>query len=267
LQQSQLAFARLSERRGQTDQAAAIYQGLIKKFPQDPAAFHRMGIIYVQQGKFAEAEEHFRTAKTLAPPTAELLSDIGYTYYLLQRLPEAEAALNQALALEPNHVAATNNLALLRGAQKRYDECLTLFKRVNREAEAHANLAYVLAENGELEQAENAYSYALSLDSNLRVAAKAMLQVSQRRQIESRVAAAKREPPPNSPADPRSPAPTTPPADAGPAVAGSAPASSSVSSPAVAMAPAPAYSPPAYSPAAYSPVATYAPSVGNPALR
>ncbi|MCR4414511.1 MAG: tetratricopeptide repeat protein, partial [Thermoguttaceae bacterium] len=125
---SQMAMARLCERRGEQDQAEAIYQGLVAKYPQDPTPHHRLGVLAVQKGKFAEAEAHFRTAERLAPPSADLLSDLGYMYYLQHRLPESEATLRQALVRDPQHMAATNNLALTVGAQGRFDEALTLFR-------------------------------------------------------------------------------------------------------------------------------------------
>ena len=63
---------------GRERTAKQSYRALLKKAPQDARLHHRLGVLAVQKGDFAEAEEHFRAAKSLAPPTAELLSDIGY---------------------------------------------------------------------------------------------------------------------------------------------------------------------------------------------
>jgi Flp pilus assembly protein TadD len=186
--EGQFALARLWERRGESDDAEQAYRKLLEKTPRDARLHHRLGVLAVQKGDFAKAEDHFRTARSLAPPTAELLSDMGYCSYLQHRLPEAEADLNEALRLEPTHAAAINNLALVLGRQGRSKEALDLFQRTNSEAEACANLAYVLAQNGELAQAEQMYLRALTLDNRMRAAAQAMLQVNQRGQIQSQLA-------------------------------------------------------------------------------
>jgi len=190
----QIALARLCERRGENEQAEGLYRALLKKAPRDPRPHHRLAVMAVQKNDLAQAEEHFRAARSLAPPSAELFSDLGYCYYLRHQLKEAEDILNQALKLEPNHAAAVNNLALVVGAQGRFDESLALFKRANSEAKAYANLAYVFAQHGELAWAEETYSRALTLDNKMRAAAQAMLQVAERRQAQERLASAAREP-------------------------------------------------------------------------
>jgi Flp pilus assembly protein TadD len=187
---SEFALARLCERRGETKEAERIYRALLRWAPKDARLYHRLGMLAVQKGNFPQAEEHFRKAKSLAPPTVELLSDIGYCYYLQLRLPEAEKALGDALTLDPTNAAALNNLALVMGRERRFEEALDLFKRSNNEPEAYANLAYVLAQNGERGRAKQVYLHALTLDNSMRAAAQAMLQVGNHAPADLRVAAA-----------------------------------------------------------------------------
>lgn len=187
----QIALARLCERRGEIEQAEQMYRSLLQKSPQDARLHHRLGVLAVRRGEFARAEEHFRTAQSLGLATLDLQSDIGYCLYLQQKLPEAEATLREAVKAAPNHVAATNNLALVFGAQGRYKESLDLFKRVNREAEAYANLGYVLAQNGDSEQAKQMYLHALTLDNTMRAAAQAMVQIEERERAQTRLASNK----------------------------------------------------------------------------
>jgi Flp pilus assembly protein TadD len=179
---SELALARLIERSGNTQQARQFYLALMKRKPEDPAPYHRLGVLAAREGKFGEAEKFFQTARGLGPSNADLLSDLGYVYYLECRLPEAETVLREAVAMDPRHQAACNNLGLVLGEQGRYDEAFATFKQVDSEAEAYANLAYVFAQTGDLERAEEAYLHALTLDNHLRVAAGAMLQIADRRQ-------------------------------------------------------------------------------------
>lgn len=193
---SELALARLLERRGETGQAGRIYAACLGKEPRNPTAHHRLGVIAAKEGRFPDAEDHLQQARRLGPPNAELLSDLGYVYYLQHRLPEAEQTLNEALALEPKHQAACNNLGLVLGAQGRFAESLAVFKQVNSEGEAYANLAYVLAQRGEFQRSEDAYLHALTLDNRLQTAAAAMLQVAQRRRAHSAEKVADQVPPP-----------------------------------------------------------------------
>jgi tetratricopeptide (TPR) repeat protein len=193
--ESELALARLCERRGEDERAERLYRAALRKAPKDPRPHQRLGVMAVQKRDYARAQEHFRAARSLAPPSADLLSDIGYCYYLQEQLKEAENVLGQALQAEPNHVAATNNLALVVGAQGRFDEALALFKRVNSEAKAYANLAYVLAQHGDLTRSEEMYLCALTLDNKMRAAAQAVLQVAERRRTGANLASAGGKPP------------------------------------------------------------------------
>lgn len=185
--EGQFALARLCERRHENKEAGELYLILLEMAPDDVRLHHRLGVLAVKMGDFPKAEEYFGTAQSLVPASAELLSDVGYCYYLQHQFTEAEAKFNEALKLESTHAAAINNLALVLGRQGRVEESLNLFKRTNSEAEAYANLAYVLAQNGDRAQAEQLYLHALTLDNKMRVAAEAVLQLKEREQIESRL--------------------------------------------------------------------------------
>jgi hypothetical protein len=64
------------------------------------------------------------------------------------------------------------------GLQGRTDEALRLFRRVNGEADAYANMGYVHAQRGEGQLALKRYGEALSADPNHRKAATAMVQLA-----------------------------------------------------------------------------------------
>jgi Flp pilus assembly protein TadD len=172
-----LAIARLAERRGQTEQAEHLYKGFLDKDYDNASIHHRLGVMMARESRFEEANEHFGNALVLDPDNTEILSDLGYCYYLQQRLDEAEAVLNKALKLKPNDPSVCNNLALLYGEQRRYAQCLRMFKRTCNDAEAYANLAFVYTQHGEMEKAKETYSRALTLDKKLRPAAEAMIQL------------------------------------------------------------------------------------------
>jgi len=176
-----LAIARLTERQGDPNEARRQYLRYLEKHPEHPLPHHRLGVMAARQAKYKEAEVHFQKAAQLGPPNAELLSDMGYLYYLQNRLQEAEAVLRQASKMEPANQTATNNLALVLGAKGNFDNSLRHFRKVNEEGEARANLAFVFSQHGNLEKARGEYLQALTVDNSLKNAAKALLQVEKAR--------------------------------------------------------------------------------------
>jgi len=183
------AEARILERRKDYAQAERLYRELLVAEPKSRDCYHRLGVIAAVQGKYVEAHQNYQAALRCSQPTAELLSDIGYSHYLQQQLPLAEQALRSAVALDPQHAAATNNLARVVGEQGNLDEAYDLFRKVNGPAEAECNFAYLCAQSGDLPAAQAHFSRALGINPDMRVAAEAMLQVTQtmqRRQDEAR---------------------------------------------------------------------------------
>jgi len=193
---SRIALARLSERHGQTRQARELYEAELKTDPRNPLLHHRLAIIAAKEERGDEALSHFELAREMAPDDAQLLSDLGYTYYLQHRLEDAEATLRQAVAADPQNKAAHNNLGIVLGVRSKFDEALSHFTKGGSEAAAYANLGYVHAQLGDIDKALANYNRALSLDGELRTAAEALLQLHELKtkfdpQIAARAADAK----------------------------------------------------------------------------
>ena len=177
--QSKLALARLSERRGNTIQARLLYEACCRENPNDPTAYHRLGVVAATSGNLPAARHYFAQALQHGEPSVDLLNDFGYCCYLQNDLKPAEAALGDALKREPANAGVCNNLALAVGAQGRYHESLALFQRAMPEAEAHANQAFVLVQAGRESDAERHYHQALALNGDLKPAAEAMVQMAE----------------------------------------------------------------------------------------
>lgn len=173
-----LSVARLTERQGNLDEAMITYRKILEADPDNVLAHHRVGAVAVKERRFEDARMSFETAMRLAEPSAELLNDVGYLHYLRQDLPNAEALFRQSLTKEPRNKLARNNLGLALAEQGRFDEALAEFRQVGTEAEAFSNLAYIQVKIGELGEAEKNCHKALALDSNLRPAAEALMQVA-----------------------------------------------------------------------------------------
>lgn len=180
---SQLSLARLSERHGQYENAAQLYEAILRKEPKNLGAHQRLAVISARDGKYADAEIHFQKAGELGADDAEFWSDRGYCAYLQGHLDEAEKHLRLALKRDPHYKAAHNNLGLVLGEQGKFDESLAQFRKAVGEAEAYANLAFVKAQGGDYKGAERDYHQALRMDGELRSAAEALVQLPGNRDV------------------------------------------------------------------------------------
>lgn len=176
---SQMSLARLSERKGQHDNATMLYSAILKKEPKNYIAHHRLAVLAGRAGRFDEAAEHFARAEEFGSDSAEFWNDRGYCDYLQEKHEEAEKHLRLALKRDPANKSARNNLGLLLGEQGKFDESLVQFKSAVGEAEAHSNLAYVKSQAGDYAGAEKHYHQALNMNNELRPAAEALLQLPQ----------------------------------------------------------------------------------------
>ena len=158
---------------------ADFFDGALRRKCLDAVRF---GCRY-RTGENEQAAKHFDAAAQLGPPSAELLNDIGFNLFVMGRLPEAEAVFRQAIAADPQNRSARNNLGLVLGETRRYDESLAEFRRGGKgEAEAQANLAYAQTQAGDVAGARSSYHRALTLDKELKPAAEALVQLARQPQ-------------------------------------------------------------------------------------
>lgn len=176
--ESRLAIARLCEGQGDTSQARRIYEAALERDPKNSLASHRLAVLAARAGKHGEAETHFQRALAMTPQDAALLSDYGFWLYLQGQHDEAQRVLHTAIEEDPSLNSARTNLALVLGEMGHLEESYALFREVVSEAQAHANLAFVCAQRGDLNRAEEHYHRALNADPNLRPAAEALLQLA-----------------------------------------------------------------------------------------
>jgi Flp pilus assembly protein TadD len=190
---SMLAMARLVERGGEVEKAEKMYRAILEKSPGEPTAQHRLGVVAARRGRLDEAEALMTQAVASDPGNAELLNDLGYALFLQGSFPDAEERLREALALKPDDDAARTNLGLALGMQGKTDLAMSQFRAVASESEAHANMAFVLAQRGQLELAEEYYHIALDLDNTLRPAAEGLVQLDHLEKVSAAVARRQRQ--------------------------------------------------------------------------
>lgn len=180
--QAHVSAARMHESRGQLDQARGLYEKALVRDANSVEAHHRLALLNARQRRWGDAEQHFIAALRTQPQNSKILADYGYMEYCQERMVEAERTTRQALDQDPKNERILNNLGLIVGRQARYQECLGLFRQAGTEAQAHANIAWIYAQNGETDLAAQAYARAIALDGNNRAASIAFAQLCEARQ-------------------------------------------------------------------------------------
>lgn len=89
---------------GRSDLAEEFLRKAIAVSPNEPAAYHRLGEIYLKQGKFDKAIEYFRLALNDDPSFVSSRISLANTLIKLQRVPEAIIVLEDGFMLPNSHL-------------------------------------------------------------------------------------------------------------------------------------------------------------------
>jgi tetratricopeptide (TPR) repeat protein len=147
--------------------------GQYEKARQENPSLHlerKLAVLYDKVGDHQKAMAEFEKALKRTPTDAGLLSNIGFCFYNQRKFDEAEQYLRRALTIDPNHQVATRNLALTLAQKGQYEESLKLYAKVDGEATAYSNVAFVLTAHGKKEEAKQLYREALKADPGLAIA-------------------------------------------------------------------------------------------------
>jgi Tfp pilus assembly protein PilF len=161
----QIAFAKTLERQDKDEDAIRVYKEAVKNDPSRADAHLRLAVLHDKSAKFAESAAYYQKALAASPGDPEVFCDKGYSLYLQRKLPDAEAALRQAIALKPDFPRAHNNLGLVLGHARRSSEALAEFRKAgNVSQDAHLNLAFVMTLDERWDEARKEYNVALAID-------------------------------------------------------------------------------------------------------
>lgn len=116
-------------------------EGIIRKQPAHPRAHHLLGVVSDLEGRFGDAEHHYQAALQAEPNNAAIIGDLGYSYLLQGRHDLAEQYLLQARALDPSHLNAAQNLALLASRRGDYNGARATLSQILPPADVERRLA------------------------------------------------------------------------------------------------------------------------------
>jgi Flp pilus assembly protein TadD len=128
---------------GQLQQAADV---LSRSYtPEEPnwSSMSTQGSVADQIGDHAAAQKFYHDALQLAPNRPEILSNLGLSYALSKRLPEAEQTLRQAAAQPAADRRVRDNLALVLALQGKFGEAQQVNEHDMSPDAAAANVAAV----------------------------------------------------------------------------------------------------------------------------
>ncbi len=107
-----LAIALEHQRAGRLREAEAIYRQILAADPNQPDAWHLLGLIACQVGNSQAGVECIGRALTLRPDWAEAHFNLGNACTDLGKLDEAIASYQRAVQLKPDYAEMHNNLGL-----------------------------------------------------------------------------------------------------------------------------------------------------------
>lgn len=193
----QLAYGRSLEKGGNLDEAMTLYKEALAKHPRRAEFADRLAVVHDKKGQFDLAMPLHKRAVASQPSNADFVCNLGYSYYLQKHYPQAEAHFRKAIQLAPEHKRAYNNLGLVLACGGRSQDALVAFQRAGcSESEAHSNLAFTLAMNNSLKEAQTHFALAKQLDPGSRIADKGLRTVSAQVERPEALSQAQLAPPP-----------------------------------------------------------------------
>ncbi len=101
------------------------------------------GAVLDQMGRHREAQNHYASALRLKPEEPSILSNLGLSYALSKKLPQAESTLRRAAAQPGAEPKVRQNLALVVGLQGRFAEAEQIARGDLPPEQAAASVAYL----------------------------------------------------------------------------------------------------------------------------
>jgi Tfp pilus assembly protein PilF len=156
-------IAQQHHRAGRMAEAEAIYRQIIAAYPENADAFHVLGILALQTGRYPVAAALIGRAVYLRPSYAEAHSNLGLALLAQGKWELARASYERAIALRPDFVDAHHNLARALRDEGKLDESIASYRRALELqpdlGAAHLNLGITLLLRGDFEEGWREYEW------------------------------------------------------------------------------------------------------------
>jgi len=168
-------------RRGQSDEALALYRQALQLDPANSDAQFNLGVTLAGRNELDEALVHLNEAARLVPHSAIAQCNLGIVLAQKGDLLGASKHLTESLRFDPRNATAHNALGTVLARQGNPAEAEKEFARALQSepdfADAHANLGLALAQLGRMDLAVQQWETAVRLDPKQQNARQALDQV------------------------------------------------------------------------------------------
>jgi predicted O-linked N-acetylglucosamine transferase (SPINDLY family) len=114
---------------GRLDEAAALYREIVRQTPGQFDATHLLGVIALQRGDLATAEQLIAQALAVKPKDPAALNNLGTTLLRAKRLDDARVQFERAVKAQPGYVEAQSNLGNVLRQLGRFADSVAPLKR------------------------------------------------------------------------------------------------------------------------------------------
>jgi predicted O-linked N-acetylglucosamine transferase (SPINDLY family) len=159
--ESTISSALRLQRSGQLVEAEHLYRQVLKTEPDNPDAWHLLGMTLFGMQKYAQAIECLKSTLTLTPNQPAVLTNLGVVYRAAGHMDAAKEVLERAAQGDSNCVNALNNLGTvylelnhLEAAEEKFQKVLALKPDFS---QAAMNLANLWQQQGKFLDAETVY--------------------------------------------------------------------------------------------------------------
>ena len=155
---------------GQLAQAERMCKQILRYNSQNAEAFHFLGIIACQTGKYPVAVDLIIHAIEIDSKQSPFYYSLANALREQGKFMEAIEAYQQAIRIQPNHADAYNNIGTIFINQNRIDDAIEAYQQAIQiqpnQGEAYYNLGNALHRQEKLEEAIEAYQQAIRIQPN-----------------------------------------------------------------------------------------------------
>jgi Tfp pilus assembly protein PilF len=141
---------------GKLDQAQAVYETILKRFPNHSEALYLLGTIAYEKKNFPLAIELLKKSIQLNPHHCSALNNLGNALKDSNRLEEALEMYEKVISLSPDFIASHNNMGLIFKSLGNIEQALVSYERAIEMqpdyVEAHWNKSLALLLGGQLRE-------------------------------------------------------------------------------------------------------------------
>ena len=168
--EAQYRFATFLQQNDHTALAKAENLALIKSFPKNAAPHNNLGISYIREKDFPQAEASFREALRLDPDYGRAHANLGTLLTQNGQLTEATEHFEKSLLSDPNNQKTLTTLSTLQLKLQQWPKAQTtleaLVKSNPDSANHHTRLGLALAKQNKLTLAASHFQKALAIQPN-----------------------------------------------------------------------------------------------------